>query len=212
MKEERICPSCGKAALPVATRCPKCGYAFELRYERPRPDTSRRTSLFVGLLILVIVALVASNALRQRGAARPSEAVREAGMPAAPAQPAVDSTPAPAVSSEKPAVLAEAPAPKTTPVAVPSPATPAAKPPAAVAATIAAPKTVRSAGRRYATTWINVRSARNNRASVVRVLKPGEAVSIDSLDQGWYQVVTADRIQGYADRRLLSDAPPTPAP
>lgn len=212
MKDERICPSCGKAALPVATRCPKCGYAFELRYERPQPDTSRRTSLFVALLALVIVALVASNALRRHGSRSPDESSHVAGIPA-PATPAADSSTARAVTTPKTAPVTTALPEKPAPVAVaaqpaPAPAPAARTPPP----TRPAPVAGRSSGRRYATTWINVRSARNNRAPVLRVLKPGEAVSIDSLDQGWYQVVTADQVQGYADWRLLSDAPPAPGP
>ncbi|HWA57343.1 MAG TPA: SH3 domain-containing protein [Gemmatimonadales bacterium] len=207
MKDERICQSCGKTALPVATRCPRCGNAFELRYDRPPIEPSRRSRLFTALTALVVVALVAANALRNRGSSGgvlpPHE---EAGMsaPAAPAtiadrpaQPdsAADQTPAP--------VPAPAPAP---PVAVQTPA-PA---PERSAARLVFP--AGSTGRRYATTWINLRAARNNRARVVRILQPGEPVRVDSLDQGWYQVVTADQVQGYADRRLLSDATPTQAP
>ncbi|MFN8652191.1 MAG: SH3 domain-containing protein [Gemmatimonadales bacterium] len=113
-------------------------------------------------------------------------------------------TPAPPVATVAVAVPAPAPAkPASTPATPPAPVT-----------RIAAPAPARNERAtvqgiaRYASTWINVRSARSSQAPVVRVLKPGEAVHVDSLAEGWYQVVTTDAVQGYADRRLLSDEVP----
>jgi hypothetical protein len=69
------------------------------------------------------------------------------------------------------------------------------------------PTAVAGSERRFATTWINVRAVRSARAKVVRVLKPGEAVQVDSLGEGWYKVVSGET--GYADRRLLASTPPS---
>jgi SH3 domain-containing protein len=210
VKDERICPSCGKPALPVATRCPKCGYAFETRYDRPHADSPRRVGLFGGLLLLVIVALLVANALRRHGGSRSGEPLHEAGMPAPAGSPSADTGSAGPVKTAQPAPVAVRAPPAPASAAKEAPRPPA--PVTAAAPARPAPVALPPGGRRYATTWINVRSARSNRAPILKVLRPGEVVRIDSLDQGWYQVVTADQVQGYADHRLLSDAPPAPSP
>lgn len=195
MKDERICPSCGKAALPVATRCPRCGIGFDLRFDRPavNPRPSRNGLMWAGLLALL--ALIAANGLRQWAG---QKEVSIAGMPAPPLPSAVTSTPAVA---ERDPVAPVATTARTEPAPVPAPARPSLPPPARRAA-------LPAAAQRYASTWINVRSARSSQAPVLRVLQPGESVQVDSLAQGWYQIVTADEVQGYADRRLLSEAAP----
>lgn len=198
MKDERICPSCGKPALPVATRCPKCGYGFETRYDRPSADSPRRVGLFGGLLLLVILALILANALHRHGGSRSGEPLHAAGMPAPAATTPANSAKAPVIAARPTLATKAAPAP-------PAPAA-TAKP------TPPAPVSLPAGSHRYATTWINLRSARSNKAPIVKVLRPGEMVRIDSLGEGWYQVVTADRVQGYADRRLLSEAPPARVP
>lgn len=219
MREPRICPSCGKSALPVATRCPGCGCAFELRYDRPAVDASPSRKGLVTAGALAVLALVGANGLRQWGGSDRAD-TRMAGM-AAPTKPAPAPRPAVVAKSDSTQTRAErtaAPPVATVAVAaqVTTPAKPAAvpvSPPAPVVRT-PAPEPTRTARvsaqgiARYASTWINVRSARSSRAPVVRVLKPGEAVQVDSLAEGWYQVVTADDVLGYADRRLLSDELP----
>jgi uncharacterized protein YgiM (DUF1202 family) len=62
--------------------------------------------------------------------------------------------------------------------------------------------------RRYASTWTNVRARRSNTAPVVRILRPGEVVLVDSLEEGWYQVVIDRQALGYVDQRYLATAPP----
>ncbi len=198
MKDERVCPSCGKAALPVATRCPRCGYAFETRYDRPRGETGPRAGLVTALAALVVLALVAANALRSRGPERGAEVHREAALPA----PAAPGAVAPESTQQRPA----------TPLATQPPAPSAAVTPAPALAAAPAPSRPVLGQHRYASTWINLRAARSSKATIVRVLRPGEPVRVDSLDQGWYQVVTSDQITGYADRRLLTDAAPVARP
>ncbi len=219
MKEPRICPSCGKSALPVATRCPGCGCAFELRYDRPAVDASPSRKGLVTAGALAVLALLGANGLRQWGGSDRTE-THSAGM-AAPPKAAPAPKPVVAAAPDSTPTRAErTPAPPVATVAVavpaPAPAKPASTPatPPAPVTRIAAPAPARNERAtvqgiaRYASTWINVRSARSSQAPVVRVLKPGEAVHVDSLAEGWYQVVTTDAVQGYADRRLLSDEVP----
>jgi hypothetical protein len=65
---------------------------------------------------------------------------------------------------------------------------------------------------RYATTWVNVRAGRSLHAAVVRVLKPGEVVLVDSLRMGWYRVLADGRTLGYAARTHLDAIPPRASP
>jgi hypothetical protein len=62
--------------------------------------------------------------------------------------------------------------------------------------------------RRYAQTWVNVRDARRRASASMRVLNPGEAVQVDSLQVGWYRVVVDGRPGGYVHRSNLGTAPP----
>jgi uncharacterized protein YgiM (DUF1202 family) len=64
--------------------------------------------------------------------------------------------------------------------------------------------------RRYSRMWVNVRRGRNPSARVIRVLKPGEAVLVDSLRQGWYRVLIDGRKVGYVYRSYLDTVPPHP--
>lgn len=126
---------------------------------------------------------------------------------------AVDSAPQP-----PPAVVAAQPAESMPPIDSTSPAdsTPAAaEVPAAVPAPSPTPARTppadESLERRYASTWVNVRAGRSGLAPVIQILKPGEAISVDSLRQGWYRVVADGQTLGYVDRSLIG-APPAPAP
>jgi len=65
---------------------------------------------------------------------------------------------------------------------------------------------------RYASTWVNIRAGRSPRAPVLRILRPGDLVQVDSLQEGWYRVVSQQRPLGYVDRRFLSSSPRQPAP
>ncbi len=61
---------------------------------------------------------------------------------------------------------------------------------------------------RYARTWVNVRAGRSGGTALVRTLRPGEAVLVDSLDQGWYRIVVDGRTDGYVDQAYLDEAAP----
>ena len=75
----------------------------------------------------------------------------------------------------------------------------------------AAPVTPTPAGplaRRFARTWVNVRGGRGRGASVVRVLNPGDAVQVDSLNRGWYRVLIDGHAVGYVHRSNLDPVSP----
>jgi hypothetical protein len=234
-----VCPNCGQNALPVATRCPKCGVAFESQFIRHAPPPPRRTP--IGLILAgAVLTILAGNALWQKFGVTPEAApfVRKPAPAPAP-RPAPVSTPAlaqagPAAESlvtvRETAVTTPAPAPHVSvppaspppvahlPVATsPAVSVPAARVSAATvpAATVRAPapvvtaaSTVRAAKTLYSSTWLNLRAERRNSSPVLRVLRPGEVVRVDSLSQGWYRVVSDADQPGWVDRRLLDSLPP----
>lgn len=205
---DRVCPSCGKAALSVATRCPRCGCAFDARYDRQIDSRPRRPKVPAGLLIVfAVVAVVAANFLWKSGRL-PRRPVANAPPPVA----APVKVPEP---PRQPAPVASEPVTQPTPGdsdqrVAPAPPATAPSPPARVVAPSSEPVNLGAGERRFATTWINVRAVRSNQSRVVRVLRPGEAVQVDSLGQGWYRIVSGE--PGYADRRLLATAPPANTP
>jgi hypothetical protein len=181
------CPECGQKALSVATRCPRCGHNYPPQPIHRRtlgPELGRFRPLMpiVGIIVAGVVLVV----VIARWAA-PSPAVVET-VPAV-----VDTVP----------VVEPAPEPPSAPVAAAAADVPA------VASAPAAPAPSGSGEKRYARTWINVRGERARAASVVRILKPGEAVVVDSLTRGWYRVLTGGRPLGYVHRSNLDVAPPS---
>ena len=207
-----ICPSCGQKALQVATRCPRCGLAIETQFMQHQASAPKRGRL---RLVIVVAAAVVVIVLASRfEQPRPSPSGPQVRLPAAvvvdsatertpsavtdSVSVAIDSTPAvpqPAVPAES----SKGPGDSTSPT-VPSPAL--------------APDSVMPPGavRRYAGTWINVRSGRNNRAPVIRILHPGDPVVVDSLVRGWYRVIARGEAVGYLDRRLLDTIPSATRP
>jgi hypothetical protein len=184
---DRTCPKCGHVALSVATRCPKCGAAFDANYFKHELPTRRyKRSTTLVLLLVAVGVVILANLVRRLPGTRP------AGRAAAPA---TDSSPAKtapvniATADAVDTALSKSLRPDSTPA-------PPAPPREAIYL------------RRYARTWTNIRSGRNPRASVLRVARPGEAVVVDSLEAGWYRVVSDDGPVGYVDRGLLTSTPP----
>jgi hypothetical protein len=105
---------------------------------------------------------------------------------------------APSPPSAAPAVQASAQPPDSSPADSLALTTPQPAPPATTI-------------RRYAQTWVNIRDARRRASPAIRVLNPGEAVQVDSLQVGWYRVVVDGRPGGYVHRSNLGTAPP-PSP
>jgi hypothetical protein len=185
------CTQCGHKALSVASRCPHCGFEFPPRplhrpMVEPRLDR-RRAALVVGG---VLVAGVVVAALLRRPDSRPADA----GQVTAP----VDTTVSSASGVARPDSGAAAPAADSG-----RPAAPASRP---------AVPPGRAGVARYARTWTNVREGRARGARSVRVLKPGEAVLVDSLRRGWYRVLADGRTLGYVHRSNLDAVPPTARP
>lgn len=73
---------------------------------------------------------------------------------------------------------------------------------------LAAPPPSGGPVQRYARTWVNVRAGRSGGTALVRTLRPGEPVMVDSLVAGWYRIVVDGRTDGYVDRSYLDEAAP----
>lgn len=213
------CPKCGHTALSIATRCPQCGHPFESRlWQSPVSAAGRRRIparlVVAGVVIVLVVVGVAQRRSRGPVSYAPARAQASSTVSDPPPPPplaAVRSTesvpptdPAPPPDSTSPAVqVAAGPEPAPAPATMPAPSAAApAEPPAADQAR----------ERRYASTWVNVRAGRSGSAPVVQILKPGEAVSVDSLRQGWYRVMNGGQPLGYVDRSLVGQDPETGSP
>lgn len=201
------CPYCGQRALAVATQCPHCARAFESRFwKNYGSGPRRRRRIPAGVIILMGVgALVALSAVQ-------GELQLSVGPPALPSASLADSVPRPLPKAAAKAKPRAAP-PQAQPLAA------AVKPeseskPSATQNVAAAPPPAAAVRmeRRYANTWVNLRARRSGAAPVVRVLKPGETVLVDSLRQGWYRAVADGETVGYVDRDLVGTAPRSPGP
>lgn len=224
------CPNCNQKALSVATRCPRCGVAFESRPAPAAPGGGRRRTHPALLAVGTVLVLVIANAVRVQfgsvgGLNPPSPAAKDVPPPRpvatrpAPAVPQPgttatrsESVPAPASSPSgaaaptgphaPPASIAAAPPPAPHRDSTPVVSRTAAPPPTELAAEDA------SFTRRYASTWVNLRTGPRPASAVVRVLAPGEAVMVDTVERGWYRVVANGEEIGYVDQRLLDTARP----
>lgn len=209
LMNDTICPKCGHKALSVATRCPRCGQAFDTRYYQHSSQGPRPRLAVPGLLIagVVLMILAANMVWRLPGTASDRRA-SSGPAPPAPEPKAEGVATAPRTDS-----LATAPAGKRALTGNPPPAgTSATRAPAPVPLETRAIVSSAGAIKRYASTWINIRAGRSPRAPVLRILHPGDLVQVDSLEQGWYRVVSGQRTLGYVDRRLLSNSPRQTAP
>lgn len=206
------CPSCGKRALSVASRCPHCGLLFSPGVLPPvEPNRLPGRLLMAGSLVALLVVVVLARKQNEPRAAALSPA-SPVTAPAATAPPAT----APAERQSAPPATVSAPPIPVQPLApardsaVDSTPPPAAAPPQD-APLQAAPPPAAPTGeqlRRYATTWVNVRDRRSPDAAPVRVLNPGEALLVDSLVGGWYRVVIDGQSIGYAYGSNLSEEAP----
>jgi len=212
------CPKCGQHALSVATQCPKCGQEFlsapaRRLVEEPQAPRLRPLLLMVGGLLVAVILVVTAAAIVWR-----LLTPREAGMAplvapvdtmrAAPDRP--DSTPRDTAPTRRDtAPTRRDTSPSVTRADTPRPVAraPAPTPPPAAEPTAAATPPV-SESVRYARDWVNVRSRRDPKARILRVLKPGQAVEADSLKQQWYRVLIDGKPVGYVYRGYLSATAP----
>jgi hypothetical protein len=190
---DRICPSCGQKALSVATRCPRCGLVFiGLVFESGtggvRSRRRSRGSIIVGVVAMVLAGIAlwwAARSGQPHDLSTTETAARRTGpIPSQPRDTAVSRA--------------------DSPVTVPGPVT---SPEVGASATLTArSESMSRTGRlrRVASTWANVRAERSPRAAVIRVLRPGDVIEVDSLARGWYRVVS-DTSFGYVDQRLLPE-------
>jgi len=199
------CPNCGQKALGVATRCPQCGLPFESQFSQNLRSTPSIRRNLLGFLLAgaVIAALVIQEVWRRLPAAPSTK------LPAL----VVDTTPLPLPKKQtrpgaeaKPQAQTQAQAPKE------SPPPAAVSPPTTVPAPGTVPSIPTSTQRRYANDWVNVRAEHSSRAPVVQILRPGQMVLVDTLEQGWYRVVADQKVLGYVDSHFLTATPPPAQP
>jgi hypothetical protein len=76
----------------------------------------------------------------------------------------------------------------------------------------AATPATRSAVRRFARTWTNVRSRRSVAGDLAGVLLPGDTVLADSLSRGWWRVTFEGKVMGYVYHSALVTDPPPAGP
>ena len=150
-------------------------------------------------------AAVTPPAPSQPPAATPTTGIApgKSGAPVSPAEQPADSTPA-----SPPPTPAPAPAPRPQPPPAPVAAEPVVAEPVAPALPIdsAAPGTG-TQERVYARDWVNVRRARLANAEIIKVLRPGEPILVDSLEGGWYRVVIDSQTVGYVYRDFVASEP-----
>ncbi|MGH7703190.1 MAG: SH3 domain-containing protein [Gemmatimonadales bacterium] len=136
------------------------------------------------------------------GRQRPAPPTAGGVLPPRPPEPVVESVPvrlAPAEAEPQVPPAATAPAPDSARSPAPAPAT------TPIAA--AEPAGPGQPERRFANTWVNLRAGRGNASPVVRILRPGDPVLVDSLRLGWYRVVAGGETVGYVDRSFLDRTP-----
>ena len=183
------CPKCRQRALSVATRCPHCGHSFPTEFIQHPVSEPQLPKLRPGLVIagalaaVAVVVVIVQHRAGSKTVTIPPEAALVDSAPSIPAQPPPD-TPAPVGDTS----VATAPLPSV----VPPPLAPQLQ--------------------RYTTTWVNVRGGRSRAAPAVRVLRPGQAVLVDSLRRGWYRVLVNGRTLGYVHRLNLGTVAPAGRP
>jgi len=200
------CTNCGQKTPGEPSKCPHCGRPFGRPAQRAEGSGSRRRSISVAVLLAsAALIIIAAHELWPRLTVAPSAAPRETPTVSTPPQP-----PAPASRQSGAAPV------ESVRAVLPSPSRPAAesRPPVGDTAGPVAPTappepvSIDAAHQRFAQVWANVRAERSNTAPVLRVLRPGEVVAVDSLQQGWYRVVT-DQVVGYVDQHYLDTLPPS---
>lgn len=199
------CTNCGQKAPGDATKCKHCGRPFGRPPQQAEASGSRRRWTSVAVLLAGAVLIIwAALELRPRLNVAPSAAPPETPSISTPPEPPA---PAPRQSRTAPveSVRAVAPSPSRPPRESPPPVVDTAGPVATTAPP--EPVSIDATQRRFAQVWANVRAEPSSTAPVLRVLHPGEEVAVDSLQQGWYRVVT-DQAVGYVDQQYLDTLPP----
>lgn len=218
------CPKCNQKALSVATRCPRCGEAFEAGFFTPPPPAPRHVPRILLVAAGAIGVLAVLNLVPWKARLGPATASEGMTPPpavvtrrpaAAPAPDTIRREPVTVAVRESVPAHAPAPAPAATvqpvvdskPAPAPAPAPVAVTPPRASLAVTKPEPAATDGEARYASTWVNVRSGRSPTAPVTRVLNPGESVAVDQPDQGWLRVRRAGEVVGYVDARFLDSTP-----
>jgi hypothetical protein len=172
----RECPACGKHALSIATRCPRCGTELltqPIRSEVARPVAGRAGRLLAAVMVIAGIGVVVTMRRQVAGDGNGNEhgqmTVAAQTLPVAAPQLGLGTTTAAALDT-------------TGTVAPPVP-------PDSVPSSYAVP--------RIARTWTKVHDRRSVKADLVAVLLPGDTVLVDSLRGSWWRVALEGRVIGY---------------
>jgi len=206
------CTNCGQKAPDTATRCQHCGRAFGRAPERPEDSGSRRSSIPVAVLLAgAALIILAAYQLWPRFNVAPSAAPPETPTVAAPPppSPAPKESRAAPVESVRPVPPSPSQAPRESRPPVADTAGPVAPTALPEPVTPPQPVTIDAAHQRIAQVWANLRAERSTTAPILQVLHPGEVVAVDSLQQGWYRVVTDQQAVGYVAQQYLDTLPPS---
>lgn len=195
------CPKCGHSVLSAASKCPGCGRALDpaLR-DVIRVDRRRRGWIVVGGLLGVAVIALGVWAVESGGPMSAAGAPLTAPQPLSPAPLPVPSSAdtlsimTPASESRQPgAVIPDRP-----------PTRPLVNPPLARADT-APPLESETL---WTQTWVNVRERPGTTSTVVKILLPGQPVSVINPDRQWSVVYVDGKRLGYLSVALLAERPP----
>lgn len=215
------CTNCGQKSPDSAGRCKNCGRAFGRAEPAPGNSGLKRDTIPVAVLLAGAAFLVfAAFKLWPAFATTPASTPAESTAVAAPRETTTVAT-APPTPAPKPAAVAPA---DTVRAATQAPARKPESPPPApdsvvrvrdTAATTptpppaeAEPVTIDVAHQRIAQVPAFLRAEPSKSGAVVRILQAGEVVTVDSLVQGWYRVVTDSQGVGYVGQQYLDTLPP----
>ena len=167
----RECPACGKHALRIATRCPRCGTELltqPIRSEVTRPVARRAGRLLAAVMVMAGIGVVMTLRRQVAGDGNANEhgqmTVAAQTLPVAAPQVVLGRTTAAALDT-----MVVPPDSLPSPDAVP----------------------------RVAKTWTKVHVRRSVKADLVAVLLPGDTVLVDSLRGSWWRVALEGRVIGY---------------
>ena len=212
------CPQCGQKVLSIASSCPKCGYQIgqqRSQLQRRGVSTScRNCEQDVSARARVCPHCGVRNPGRRvrwwLAAVVGAALVATFTIPALWTRMGSNATLSPSPETET-AVLPET---SVTVVETTPPPTEAAQPvapPAPIDAQLG-PAPGPDAQLRWTLTWVNVRDARSPESEVVRVLNPGERVTVGDRARGWWMVYIDGAAVGYVANSVLDTIAPDSLP
>ncbi len=195
------CSKCGHTVLSAASKCPGCGRALDpAQRDAIRVDRRRRGWIVVGGLLGVAGIAIGVWAVQSGGP------MSSAGAPPATPQPLLQaplpnppsadtlSIMTPARESRQPGAVITERQPTRPVVSSPLARVDSATP--------------RESETLWTQTWVNVRERPGTTSTVVKILLPGQPVSVINPDRQWSVVYVDGKRLGYLSVALLTERPP----